>query len=102
MWDRDHLAVITLAAQPAEKRAFEQLGIETVGLRSPMLARYCHTRGMNGVGLNIVRLEPACQPEAVTAGLEGNDNALDPAANVLSAKTYRPCGSTPGRAGQTR
>jgi hypothetical protein len=38
--DRDHLAVITLAAQPAEKDAFEQLGVETVGLGAPMLARY--------------------------------------------------------------
>src|SRR5271168_2341610 len=28
--DLDHLAVITLAAQPAEKGAFEQLGVETV------------------------------------------------------------------------
>jgi hypothetical protein len=34
MWDRDHLvAVITLAARPAEKGMFEQLGVETVGFR---------------------------------------------------------------------
>src|SRR5262249_47643200 len=67
--DRAHLAVIPLAAQPAEKSTFEQLGVETVGLRSPMLARHRHTRGVNDVGLNAARLEPACQPEAVTAGL---------------------------------
>src|SRR5262249_29630988 len=30
-------------AQPAEKSTFEQLGVETVGLRSPMLARHRHT-----------------------------------------------------------
>src|SRR5262245_60248011 len=30
--DRDHLAVVTLAAQPAEKGTFEQLGVEPVGL----------------------------------------------------------------------
>ena len=42
-WDRDHLAVITLAPQPAEKRAFEQLGVETVGLGAPGLARYTAT-----------------------------------------------------------
>jgi hypothetical protein len=41
----------TLAAQPAEKSTFEQLGVETVGLRSPMLARHRHTRGVNDVGL---------------------------------------------------
>src|SRR5215467_15275943 len=78
-----NLAVITLAAQPAEKSTFEQLGVETVGLRSPMLARHRHTRGVNDVGLNAARLEPACQPEAVTAGLEGNDNAFDPASCFL-------------------
>ena len=32
--DRHHFAVITLAPQPAEKSAFEQLGVETVGLCS--------------------------------------------------------------------
>ena len=30
-WDRHHLAVITLPAQPAEKGAFEQIGVEPVG-----------------------------------------------------------------------
>jgi len=51
-----------LAAQPAEKSAFEQLGVETVGLRSPVIARHRDTRGVNDVGLNAARLEPACQP----------------------------------------
>src|SRR6476619_3366008 len=36
--DRHHLAVITLAAQPAEKGAFEQLGVEPIGLGAPVLA----------------------------------------------------------------
>src|SRR5262245_24200589 len=48
-----------------------------------MLARHGHTRGVNDVGLNAARLEPACQPEPVTAGLEGNDNAFDPASCFL-------------------
>src|SRR5262249_9843641 len=43
-WDCDHFAVITLAAQPAEKRAFEQTGVETIGLSAPVLARYCDAR----------------------------------------------------------
>src|SRR6187402_3702812 len=38
--DLDHLAVITLTAQPAEKGAFEQLSVETVSLGAPMLARH--------------------------------------------------------------
>src|SRR5262249_45509791 len=81
--DGANLEVITPAAQPAEKSTLEQRGVETVGLRSPMLARHRHTRGVNDVGLNAARLEPACQPEAVTAGLEGNDNAFDPASCFL-------------------
>src|SRR5450759_887692 len=48
-----------------------------------MLARHRHTRGVNDVGLDAARLEPACQPEAVTAGLEGDYNALDPASCFL-------------------
>jgi len=31
--------VISLAAQPAEKGALEQLGVETVGLGAPVLAQ---------------------------------------------------------------
>ena len=37
--DLDHLAVITLAAQPAKKGAFEQLGVEPVSLGAPNAAR---------------------------------------------------------------
>src|SRR5262249_3068792 len=84
MWEPRPLCMdCARGAQPAEKSSLEQLGVETVGLRSPMLARHRHTRGVNDVGLNAARLEPACQPEAVTAGLEGNDNAFDPASCFL-------------------
>jgi hypothetical protein len=34
------LAVISLPAQPAEKGALEELGVETVGLGAPVLARH--------------------------------------------------------------
>jgi hypothetical protein len=34
--DCDHLAVITFAAQPTEKGAFEQLGVKTVGFGAPV------------------------------------------------------------------
>src|SRR6267142_2731606 len=81
--DLDHLAVITLAAQPAKKGAFEQLGVEPVSLGAPMLARHRYTRCVNDVGLDAARLEPARQPEAVTASLEGDCNALDPASCFL-------------------
>jgi hypothetical protein len=69
--------VITLAALPAEKGAFEQLGVETIGLGAPVLARYGYARCVDDVGLDAARLEPARQPEAVTAGLEGDYNAFD-------------------------
>src|SRR5882724_265335 len=78
--DRHHLAVITLAAQPAEKRAFEQLGVEPIGLGAPVLARHRHTRCVNDVGLNVACTEPTRQPEAVTARLEGDSDAFDPMA----------------------
>src|SRR6516162_5476001 len=81
--DLDHLAVITLAAQPAKKRAFEQLGVESVSFGAPMLARYRYTRCVYDVSLDAARLEPARQPEAVTASLEGDCNALDPASCFL-------------------
>src|SRR5262245_7896620 len=51
-----------------------------------MLARHRHTRGVNDVGLNAARLEPACQPEAVTAGLEATTmrSILHPAFSASS------------------
>src|ERR1700738_2478780 len=76
--DRDHLAVITLAPQPTEKGAFEQLGVETIGLGAPVLARYGYARCVDDVGLDVTRPEPTRQPEAVTAGLESDRDAFDP------------------------
>src|SRR6516225_323784 len=81
--DLDYLAVITLAAQPAKKRTFEQLGVESVSFGAPMLARYRYTRCVYDVSLDAARLEPARQPEAVSASLEGDCNALDPASCFL-------------------
>ena len=45
--DRHHLAVITLAPQPAEKGAFEQLRVEPVGLWRAG-ARAIRLRSMHG------------------------------------------------------
>src|ERR1700716_57989 len=76
--DRDHLAVITLAPQPAEQAEFEHLGVETVGLGAPVLARYGYARCVDDMGLDVARPEPARQPEAVPAGLESDRDAFDP------------------------
>jgi len=75
--DRDHLAVIALAPQPAEKAAFEQFGVETIGLGAPVLARYRYARCVNDMRLDVARPEPAGQPETVTAGLESDRDAFD-------------------------
>jgi hypothetical protein len=72
-----HLAMPPLAAEPAEERTLEQLRVERVGLGAAMLARHGNARGMDDVRLHALREEPACQPEAVVAGLEGYRHATD-------------------------
>ena len=69
--------MITLAAQPAEKRAFEQFRVKPVGLGAPVLARYGYARCVNDMGLDAASLEPARQPEPVTASLESNSYPFD-------------------------
>ena len=75
--DRAHLAVVPLAAEPTEEGAFEVLGVEAVGLGAPVLPRHRHARGMNDMGLDTARSQPAGQPEAVPTGLEGHRNTID-------------------------
>jgi hypothetical protein len=60
-----------------EKGAFELLSIEPVGLGAAVLARHRHARGMNDVGLDTTCPQPAGQPEAIPAGLEGDGNTVD-------------------------
>src|SRR5215470_15855141 len=69
--------MLALAAQPAEERAFELLGIEPVGLGAAVLAGYRHACGMNDMGFDPECPEPAGQPKAIPAGLEGDGNAVD-------------------------
>jgi len=71
------LAVVPLAAEPAEEGAFELLGVQPVGLGAPVLPGHRHARGMNDVGFDTARSQPAGQPEAVSAGLEGDRNTVD-------------------------
>lgn len=65
------------AAQPAQESALEDLSVEPIGLGSPMLARHCDARGMNDVGFNAMRLQPASQPEAIAPRLLGDGDALN-------------------------
>src|SRR6516165_10358924 len=80
--DRHHAAMALLAAQPAEKDAHQKFRIETIRLRAPVFARHRDTGRMDDVGLNITRPQPAREPEAVAAGLIGDDDTLDVAPSL--------------------
>jgi hypothetical protein len=69
--------VVLFSAQPAKEGAHQQLGVEAIGLRAPVLARDRNARRMDDVGLDIAGLQPARQPEAVASRLVGDGDALD-------------------------
>src|SRR5262245_31386537 len=66
--DRRPATVPLLAAQPAEKGAHQQFGVEAIGLRASVFARHRDARGMDNVSLNTAHLQPARQPEAIASG----------------------------------
>src|SRR5204863_8610553 len=68
------------STQPAQEPGLQHLGVEPVGFRSAMLARYRDTRGVDHMSLDATCLKPAGQPEAVAAGFEGKRNPRDRAA----------------------
>src|SRR5215813_5331423 len=66
-----------LATQPAEKGTLQQLGIEPVGLRPAMLARYGDTRWMDHVSFDTLSLQPPRQPETIAASFVGHCHSID-------------------------
>src|SRR4051794_41763400 len=72
-----HVTMLRLAPQPAEEHALEQGGVEPVGLGAPMLAGDGHAGRVNDMSFDAVSPEPARQPEAIAASLEGNGDAAD-------------------------
>ena len=46
-----HAAMAAFSTQPPQEGTLQQLGVEPVGFRSPMLPRYRDTRGMDHVEL---------------------------------------------------
>src|SRR3954464_11517795 len=78
--DRNHVAVIGFAAQPAEEDAFEQSRVEAIRLGPAMLAGDGHAGRVNDIGFDAPGPEPARQPEAIAARLEGDGDAGDRAA----------------------
>src|ERR1700756_1812343 len=72
-----HAAMAPFPTQPPQKPPLEQLGVQPIGLCPSMFPRNCQTRGMDHVRLDPTRLKPACQPEAVAAGFEGQRNPRD-------------------------
>ena len=69
--------MVVLAPEPAQKGALQVFCVEPTGLRTPVFARYGHTRGMNNMSFDIPRSEPTRQPKAVTASFVGNRDACD-------------------------
>src|SRR6516225_8445395 len=84
--DRYHAAMALLAAQPTEKGAHQEFGIEAIGLRTPMFARHRDARRMNDISFDIARPQPARQPEAVSASLISDNNALDLAPSLAGGR----------------
>src|SRR5215510_4873087 len=86
-WNRCHLAVLPLAAQPTEKGAFQALGVQSVGLRTSVLPRHRHARSMNDVRFDVACPQPAGQPKAVAARLKGYGNAVDLVSRFLGFRS---------------
>src|SRR5215210_3125036 len=75
-----HVAVIGFAAQPADEDALEQSRVKAICLGPAMLARDSDAGRVDDVGFDAAGPEPARQPEAVAARLEGDRDAGDRAA----------------------
>src|SRR4051812_31784098 len=86
-WDGGHVTMLRLAPQPAQEHALEQGGVEPVGLGAPMLARDRDAGRVNDMGLDAVSPEPARQPEAIAASLEGDSDACDLSAGLAGLLT---------------
>src|SRR3954466_13144480 len=86
-WNGRHVAVVGFAAQPAEEDTFEQSRVEAICFRPAMLARDSHAGRMDDVGFDAAGPEPARQPEAVAARLEGDRDAGDRAAFLRGLRT---------------
>src|ERR1700756_1730036 len=75
--DHHHAPMALFAPQPTEKEGHQKFRIETIGLRAPLFARHRDAGGMDDVGLNIARPQPAREPEPIAASLIGDDDTPD-------------------------
>src|SRR5215471_12136494 len=80
---RSHAAVLWFTAQPAEKSALKELGVESIGLRPSMFARYRNARRMDHIRFDLMGAQPARQPEAIAASLIGDGDPLDDVAGLI-------------------
>ena len=69
--------MLRFAAQPADKGALEELGVEPICLRTPVLARHRDARWMDHIRFDSLSAQPARQPESVAAGLVGDGDPVD-------------------------
>src|SRR3954470_11152471 len=82
-----HVAVIGLAAQPADEDTFEQSRIEAICLGPAMLAGDSHAGRVDDVGFDAAGPAPARQPEPVAARLKRDRDAGDRAAFLGCLRT---------------
>src|SRR5215211_769422 len=74
---RGHVAVVWLAAEPAQESALEQLGVEPIRLGAPVLPGNRNARRVDHVRLDPAGPEPAGKPKAVATGLERDGHPAD-------------------------
>ena len=67
--NRDHLAMVPLAAKPSKKCAFQHFCIKPIRLGPAMLTRHRNTGGMDDMRFDAVGLQQPSQPEAIPASL---------------------------------
>jgi len=89
------------AAPPAEEGPLQQLGVEPIGLRPAMLARDRDAVGMDHLGVDRARPQPARQPHPVATCLKGDRDPVDRAPGPLGlgpAVSLQPTGLSRGDA----
>ena len=74
-----HLAVITRPPRSHPRKARLSISVSSRSVLARRCSRrYGYARCVDDMGLDVARLEPTRQPEAVAAGLESDSSAFDP------------------------
>src|SRR5262249_52327223 len=82
-WGRTPSSLPLFSPRPAQKKPLKELGVESIGLRPSMFARYRNARRMDHIGFDLMGAQPARQPEAIAASLIGDGDPLDDVAGLI-------------------